>query len=136
MARVSTYLNFLGSTEEAFEFYRSVFGGEFTSFTRMSEIPPMPDQPALSEREQNMVMHIELPTLGDHVLMGTDALESMGHTVEFGNNISINLEPNTREETATVTKKFDVNPGVQPERRRSPSSLSTRADRTMTLSAN
>jgi PhnB protein len=99
MARVSTYLNFMGSTEEAFNFYRSVFGGELTSFQRMSEVPSMPDQPPLPDHEKNMIMHVELPTLGDHVLMGTDALESMGHSLVFGNNATINLEPDTREET-------------------------------------
>jgi PhnB protein len=99
MARVSTYLNFMGKTEEAFNFYRSVFGGEFTGLQRMSEVPSMPGQPPLPHKEKNMLMHVELPTLGDHVLMGTDALESMGHSLVFGNNASINLEPDTREET-------------------------------------
>lgn len=99
MARVSTYLNFMGKTEEAFNFYRSVFGGEFNSFQRMSEVPTMPGQAPLPEHEKSMVMHVELPTLGDHVLMGTDALESMGHSLSFGDNVSINLEPDTREET-------------------------------------
>lgn len=99
MARVSTYLNFMGKTEEAFQFYRGVFGGDFTSFQRMKEIPAMPGQPLLPANEQEMVMHVELPILGGHVLMGTDALESMGHTLSFGNNASINLEPDTREET-------------------------------------
>jgi PhnB protein len=99
MARVSTYLNFMGVTEEAFAFYRSVFGGEFTSFQRMRDIPAAPDQPPLPLNEQEMVMHVELPILAGHVLMGTDALESMGHELVFGTNVSINLEPDTREET-------------------------------------
>lgn len=99
MARVSTYLNFMGSTEEAFEFYRRAFGGEFTSFQRMADVPTMEGQPPLPEHERDLIMHVELPTLGDHVLMGTDALESMGHSLSFGNNVSINLEPDTREET-------------------------------------
>jgi PhnB protein len=99
MARVSTYLNFMGATEEAFAFYRSVFGGEFTSFQRMRDIPAAPDQPPLPLNEQEMVMHVELPILAGHVLMGTDALESMGHELVFGTNVSINLEPDTREET-------------------------------------
>jgi PhnB protein len=99
MARVSTYLNFMGATEEAFAFYRSVFGGEFTSFQRMRDIPAAPDQPPLPLNEQEMVMHVELPILAGHVLMGTDALESMGHHLTFGTNASINLEPDTREET-------------------------------------
>ncbi len=97
MARTSTYLNFMGRTEEAFLFYKAAFGTEFASpMMRMREVPPAPDMPTLSEAEGNMVMHIVLPIVGGHMLMGTDALESMGHTVTFGNNISINLEVDTR----------------------------------------
>lgn len=100
MARTSTYLNFMGRTEEAFAFYASVFGTEFASpIQRMRDIPPAPGMPELREAEKNMVMHVELPIVGGHVLMGTDALESMGHVVRFGNNVSINLEPDTRAET-------------------------------------
>ena len=100
MGRVSIYLNFMGRTEEAFNFYKNVFGTEFTApIQYMKDVPADPTQPPLPDKEKNMVMHVELPMLGGTVLMGTDALESMGHTVEFGNNISINLEPDTREET-------------------------------------
>jgi PhnB protein len=108
MARVSTYLNFMGKTEEAFQFYRGVFGGDFTSFQRMKEIPAMPGQPPLPANEQEMIMHVELPILGGHVLMGTDALESMGHALTFGNNASINLEPDTREETERLFAGLSV----------------------------
>lgn len=103
MARVSTYLNFTGRTEEAFNFYKSVFGGEFTSFQRMGEIPTMPDMPPLSDKEKNFVMHVALPILGGHILMGTDALESMGQ-VNHGNGMSINLEPDIREEADRLFK--------------------------------
>jgi len=97
MARVSTYLNFPGHTEEVFDFYRSVFGGDFTGgIHRFSDIPPQEGAPPISDADQKLVMHIELPILGGHVLMGTDAPESMGFQVRFGNNIYINLEPDTR----------------------------------------
>jgi len=100
MARVSTYLNFPGTTEKAFDFYRSVFGTDFDSpISRMGEAPPNPGQPPLSERDKNLVMHVALPILAGHVLMGTDATESMGFTVDHRNAISINLEPDTRAET-------------------------------------
>lgn len=99
MARTSTYLNFMGNTEDAFLFYKSVFKTEFAGpVARMGDVPPGPGMPALSDAEKKMVMHVELPILGGHVLMGTDALESMGHTLTFGNNFSINLEPDTRAE--------------------------------------
>lgn len=99
MARVSTYLNFNGNTEQAFEFYRSVFGGEFTSpIHRFKDIPAAPGQPPMPADSLNMVMHVELALLGGHLLMGTDAPESMGFTVTPGNNVHINLEPDTRAE--------------------------------------
>lgn len=100
MARVSTYLNFPRSTEAAFRFYRSVFGTEFTSpIARYKDIPPQPDQPPLADADRDLVMHVELPILGGHVLMGTDASESMGFALTQGNNVYINLEPDTRPET-------------------------------------
>lgn len=99
MARVSTYLNFVDNTEEAFEFYRSVFGGEFIGgINRFGDMPPAPDQPPMSEADKKLVMHVELGILGGHSIMGTDAPASMGFTITKGNNVHINLEPDTREE--------------------------------------
>jgi PhnB protein len=100
MSRVSTYLNFGRDTEAAFEFYRSVFGGDFNGpIHRMGEVPAMPDQPPMAESDRQLVMHVELPILGGHVLMGTDAPESMGFALTKGNNVHLNLEPDTRAET-------------------------------------
>jgi PhnB protein len=99
MARVSTYLNFPGSTEEAFNFYRAVFGGDFTGpVHRFGEMPAAPGQPPLPEAAARLVMHVELPILGGHVIMGTDAVESMGLACKPGNNTALNLEPDTRAE--------------------------------------
>ncbi|MFT3753893.1 MAG: VOC family protein [Paludibacter sp.] len=101
MARTSTYLNFQRNTEEAFNFYKSVFGGEFSGggVARLGDFPPPEGGPQLAEEDKNLIMHIELPIVGGHVLMGTDAPESMGFQVIPGNNIHLNLEPDTREET-------------------------------------
>ena len=100
MSKVSTYLNFPGTTEEAFNFYKSVFGTEFSgSITRMGDVPPQEGQPALAEEDKQKVMHVALPILGGHMLMGTDAVESMGFKLVMGNNAYINLEPDTRAET-------------------------------------
>src|SRR5688572_13094740 len=99
MASVSTYLNFPRETEEAFNFYKSVFGTEFDGeIQRMGSVPPQEGQPPLSEADKNLVMHVSLPILGGHKLMGTDAPESMGFKVNFGNNVYINLETDTRKE--------------------------------------
>jgi len=100
MATVSTYLNFTRNTEEAFIFYRSVFGGEFTGeISRFKDIPPSENLPPLPEEDKNLVMHIALPILNGHLLMGTDAPESMGFKVNPGNNVYISLHPDNREET-------------------------------------
>jgi len=99
MARVSTYLNFPRNTEEAFNFYKSVFGSDFGTVSRFGEIPPSTDMPPLPEADKNLIMHITLPILDGHMLMGTDAPESMGFQVNFGNNVYISLHPDTREET-------------------------------------
>jgi PhnB protein len=100
MAKTSTYLNFPRKTEEAFTFYRSVFGGEFVGgIHRMGDAPAPEGAPAVTAADKNLVMHIALPILGGHMLMGTDAPESMGFKVNFGNNVYINLEPDTRADT-------------------------------------
>ena len=105
MAKVSTYLNFQRQTEEAFTFYRSIFGGEFSGVIfRFRDIPPSENMPPLPEADRNLIMHIALPLLDGHLLMGTDAPESMGFKVNFGNNVYIMLQPDTREETKRLFK--------------------------------
>ena len=100
MSRVSTYLNFAGDTEEAFTFYASVFGTEFsTPIMRIGEMPAAPGAPAIADHELSKVMHVELPILDGHVLMGTDMLESLGQVRRIGNNTTINLEPDSTAET-------------------------------------
>lgn len=99
MARVSTYLNFPGTTLAAFEFYRQVFATEFIGqVLRMGDLPQTPDGPSFGPDEADMIMHIELPILAGHVLMGTDVVDSMGHQLVAGNNVVLNLEPDTRAE--------------------------------------
>jgi PhnB protein len=100
MASVSTYLNFMGNTEEAFTYYAEVFGTEFSSpIFRMGDVPSMPGMPELSDDDKRLVMNVQLPILAGHVLMGTDMMASAGHELRVGNNTTINLSPDTREET-------------------------------------
>ena len=99
MSRVSTYLNFPGTTEEAFAFYASVFGTESVrSDHRFGDMPAGPGAPELPEHERSKVLHVELPILAGHVIMATDMLESMGQELRVGNNTTLNLEPDTIEE--------------------------------------
>lgn len=99
MAKTNIYLNFPGQTEEAFLFYQSVFGGEFPGgISRMGD-GSAEGMPELSDEEKKLVMHVELPLPGGVSLMGTDAPESMGFSVNIGNNVYISLEPDTLAET-------------------------------------
>ncbi|WP_035456639.1 SRPBCC domain-containing protein [Algoriphagus terrigena] len=98
-ARVTTYLNFPGNTEEAFRFYKSVFKTDFINgIQRFEDIPAEAGHPPVAEAIKKMVLHVELPILGGHILMGTDAPKEMGFTLTSGNNMHICLEPDTREE--------------------------------------
>ena len=108
MARVSTYLNFNRTTEEAFAFYKSAFKTEYSApIARMGDTPANPDHP-LDDADKNLVMHVELPILGGHVLMGTDAPDSMGFNCKPGNSIYINLEPDTQEEADRLFAALSV----------------------------
>jgi PhnB protein len=116
MASVSTYLNFTRNTEEAFLFYKSVFKTEFVGpIHRMGEVPPQPGAPALADEDKNLVMHVTLPILGGHLLMGTDAPESMGFKLNQGNNVYINLQPDTRAEADRLFKELSAGGKVEME---------------------
>lgn len=93
--KVNLYLNFPGHTLQAFEFYRSVFGGEF-GMVQLFKDTPMADQFPASVLDK--VMHVSLTLPGGLELMGTDALPEMGHVCTMGNNVSISLHPQTKEE--------------------------------------
>jgi PhnB protein len=96
---VNPYLNFNGNTEEAFNFYKSVFGGDFQAVMRFKDNPQCGD---IAEADKNRIMHISLPIAKDAVLMGTDSLESLGQKVTVGNNFYICLAPETREEADRI----------------------------------
>jgi PhnB protein len=117
MTSVSIYLNFPNQTEEAFNFYKSVFGTEFMDdgIMRFKDIPPQEGMPALPEEDQNLVMHVTLPILGGYLLMGSDAPESMGFKVNKGNNVYINLMPDTRDETRRLFKALSEGGEVEQE---------------------
>jgi PhnB protein len=104
MATVGTYLNFKGEAEAAFTFYKSVFGTEFTGeISRFGDMPPHEGQPAIPEGEKALVLHVGLPILGGHLLMGSDVPSSMGGDgLIKGNNTYISLHPDTRAEADRI----------------------------------
>ena len=95
MTKVNTYLNFGGNAEQAFNFYRSIFGGEFSSLVRFKDMPM--EGVDLSAEDQEMIMHIALP-IGSDVLMASDAPESLGFKVSFGNHSYISIHPESKPE--------------------------------------
>ena len=95
MAIINPYLNFAGNTEEAFNFYKSVFGGEFMNLTRFKDTPETSNVP---DKEKDKIMHVALPIGNGNILMATDALKSMGHSLTIGNNFYLSLSTESREE--------------------------------------
>lgn len=97
MKAVNPYLNFDGQAEEAMNFYKSVFGGDFmgNGVMRMRDMDGMPN---LSEEEKNRVMHVSLPLDNGQVLMASDIMPSMGHKLTQGNNNYVSIFTESREE--------------------------------------
>ena len=100
--KVNPYLNFRGNTEEAFHFYRAVFGGEFAAVMRFRDFND--DSMPVPEQERDRIAHIALP-IGDALLMGTDVLEGWPKPLTFGTNFYITIEPDSAED---ATRIFDA----------------------------
>ncbi len=103
MNQVSTYLNFLEQTEEAFAFYTAIFNpGYDCPVMRFSDLEGAP----VAEEDRDKILHIELPIIGGHVLMGTDMLKSSGQEVRIGNNTTLALQLDSREEGDVYYEKL------------------------------
>ncbi len=95
MALINPHINFNGNAEEAFNFYKSVFGGEFAKVMRLKDLSG-PDFP-VAENDANKILHIALP-IGKNVLMGNDVPESMGPVNENENRSKISISAESKEE--------------------------------------
>jgi uncharacterized glyoxalase superfamily protein PhnB/uncharacterized protein YndB with AHSA1/START domain len=113
-ARVVTYLNFPGNTEEAFSFYKNVFRSEFSGngIQRFGDIPAQAGHPPVADNIKKMILHVELPILGGHVLMATDAPAEMGFSLIQGNNMHISLEPESRAETQRLFDELSADGAI------------------------
>jgi PhnB protein len=100
MAQINPHINFNGNAEEAFSFYKSVFGGEFTKIIRFKDLPSNPDFP-IPANEQNKLMYISLP-IGSSVLMANDLLEVMGKVSEEENRSKITISAESKEEAYKI----------------------------------
>jgi PhnB protein len=96
MTKLHSYLNFAGNSEEAFDFYKSVFGGEYSSLVRFKDMPI--EGVTIPKEDEDKIMHISLPIGEDNVLMASDALESLGQQLVQGNNVYVSVHPDSREE--------------------------------------
>jgi PhnB protein len=102
MTKLNIYLNFSGNAEDAFKFYKSVFGGEFGNVTRFKDMPMQ--GVSIPKADENKLMHISLPVGRDDVLMASDVLPSLGHKLIQGNNVSISIFPDSKEEADRLFK--------------------------------
>jgi PhnB protein len=96
MTKVNTYVNFAGNAEEAVNFYKSVFGGEFTSVVRYRDMPM--EGVEIPKADEGKMMHIALPIGKNFVLQASDVLESLGQKLMQGNNVIISLQAESKEE--------------------------------------
>lgn len=110
MSKLNIYLNFAGNAEEAFSFYKSVFGGEFSSIVRFKDMPM--EGVTLSKADENKMMHIALPIGKEDLLMASDSLESMGPMTQ-GSNVYISVHPETKEEADRIFKGLSAGGTVE-----------------------
>lgn len=103
MVTANPYLHFNGNCEEAFNFYKSVFGGDFTMISRFKEVPP---QQALPEKEADKIMHISLP-IGNVMLLGSDIPEAFPKAVS-GTSVYISIHTESEEESTRVFNALSV----------------------------
>jgi len=105
MVTINPYLSFNGNAEEAFNFYKSVFGGEFVSIVRFKETP---EAGKVSKAEEDKIMHIALPIGNGTILMASDVLESMGYKLVNGTNYSLTVSVDSEEEATILFNKLSA----------------------------
>lgn len=101
MTTINPYLTFKGTCEEAFNLYKSVFGGEFPHVARFKDMPENPECP-VPESGMEKIMHISLPISKETVLMGSDTMEGFGPPIEAGNNFAISVNTDSVEEVDRI----------------------------------
>jgi PhnB protein len=105
MAKINVYLIFNGNCEEAFNFYKSVFGGDFGYLGRFKDMPSQDGKP-IPASEGNKIMHVSLPISKETILMGSDNFETNGKAAIVGNNFSISLSADDKAQADKFFKKL------------------------------
>jgi len=101
MTKLNPYLSFKGTCEEAFNFYKSVFGNEFLFVGKFKDMPETPDYPVV-ESDKEKIMHISLPVSNETVLYGCDTSQAFEKSTVIGNNISLSIETDSIEEATRI----------------------------------
>ena len=109
--KLNSYLNFAGNAEEAFRFYKSVFGGEFSSVVRFKDLP-IPGV-KIPKEDEAKIMHIALPIGPSDILMASDALESLGQKLIQGNDLYLSVHPDSKEEADRLFKALSAGGTVE-----------------------
>ena len=107
MTKLNCHLNFQDNAEDAFNFYKSVFGGEFAGIMRFKDVTDFPGKEKLNEEDLNKIMHIALP-IGDNMLMATDMLESQGQKLKTGNDVTLSVHPDSKKEADRVYNELSA----------------------------
>jgi len=102
MAKVNPYLHFKGNAEEVFNFYKSVFGGEFATVMRYGDMQGQEGCENMSDEDKSKIMHIALPLSDGHVLMATDAIGEHAESAVFGSNFSLSISADSKEEAEKI----------------------------------
>jgi PhnB protein len=105
MAIVNAYINFMGNCEEAFNFYKTVFGGDFSVLYRFSEMPPQEGM-RLSEADMDKIMHVSLPISKECILMGSDVAGEWAKNLTIGNNITLSISAESKEQADQFFKSL------------------------------
>lgn len=112
MTTVNVYLNFNGNCREAFDFYKSIFGGEFGHISTFGEMPPQEGMPPLSAKEKDLVMHVSLPISKETVLMGSDTGGQWASKFLQGNNFSLSISTNSKKEAERIFNQLSAGGNV------------------------
>ncbi len=108
MTTINVYLTFKGNCEEAFNFYKSAFGGEFSYIGRFKDMPVMEGMNAVPEELSDLIMHVSLPISSETVLMGSDASGEYAKGIKEGNNFAISINAETKEEAVRLFNELST----------------------------
>lgn len=108
MTTVNIYLTFNGNCEEAFNFYKSVFGGEFSYLSKRGDVPLPEGIISLTDEDKKRIMHISLPISNETTLMGDDIMQENPQNIVFGNNFSITVTPDSRKEADRLFRELSA----------------------------